>query len=448
MPDSALELHDVLRSLGTAPRLLDLQLKEFDKISPDTLFKPIIKIIAEINKAEAPQKPPNSEKYLEQWRLFLDRKKPDLEMQAIRYLCWEAEAVNNPEFFKYITSRPIRITSRVIKGLVMTLHSSWHKDMPEKPIVKYTATLVRDFSGSDRTIAKWKNGLAMLLEKNGAAYFARDVLLDMRKDFKTVAESWALNVNSAYMRYAAYNAFDQSIERVGSDIHITKYILDIVIGWKVWQTQPDGFRKIISRLILHRNINSAAEDLRVKILAHQMLGDPRLPANRNKWLDIDPAAKQKFIGWLARRDIVFFFDHVLKGNDRHGRREFWLRYVNSMVSSRPLLSDATAIQFRNNRDICFGKLTSSSNQAAFILDFGEVLAVEFSDVGMIYIYKRAEFERNISDIWVGWHISENSLKDQRLPDECKIRHRALENIVNVDWRDNAASVLASYGVRR
>lgn len=442
MPDSALELHDALRSLGTAPRLLDLQLKEFDKISPDTLFKPIIKIIDDINKAEAPQKPPNSEKYLEQWRLFLDRKIPDLEMQAVRYLCWEAEAVNNPEFFKYITSRPVRITSRVIKGLVMTLHSSWHKDMPEKPIVKYTATLVRDFSGSDRTIAKWKNGLAMLLEKNGAAYFARDVLLDMRRDFKTVAESWALNENSAYMRYAAYNAFDQSIERVGSDIHITKYILDIVIGWNVWQTQPDDFRKIISRLILHRNISSAAEELRVKILAHPMLGDPRLPAKRNNWLNIDPIACQKFIGWLAKRDIVFFFDHILGGRDPHGRRDFWLNYVNSdkLIASRPFLSENAAYQVRGtNRDIIFGRLSAGTNNAAFILHFGDIVAVEFSEVGKVYIYLRHEFEEQIEDIWTLSPIREHRFKCQDLPDDRMIRH--------VNWEYKVKSVLAKYGVR-
>jgi hypothetical protein len=204
---------------------------------------------------------------------------------------------------------------------------------------------------------------------------------------------------------------------------------------------------MVERLISHPNVQFIADILRGKILGHPLLGDPRLPANRNNWLGIDPDTKKQFIRWLSQRDIVFFFDHVLKGRDRHGRREFWLHYVERMVSSRPLLSEKTAFQFRNDNEINFGKLSSSANQAAFILDFGETVVIEFSDIGKIYIYKRVEFEKHVKDMWIDWHISENSLRDQFLPEDRKIVHRDISKIVNYDWREKARTTLAMEGIR-
>lgn len=436
-------LVEALNDMKIFTRHFDAQLQKINSVPYVDLFNHIINKIAEIDKPVTPQKPPNSEKYLQQWRQYLNKEIIEMDKQAIRYLCWESETVNDPEFYKYIHNHPVRITSGIIKALVATIHLNWHpSESPNRPIVKYTAKILREFTGKDRTIAKWYPAISMLLEKSGAAYFARDVLLTMRKDFKAVAELWALNENTAYMRYAAYNAFDQSLDKVGSNIDISKYILDILLGWNIWQTQPDGFRKIISRLILHPNINSVAEELRVKILAHPMLGDPRLPDNLHKWAGIDPAACQKFIGWLAKRDIVFFFDHILEGRDPHGRRDFWLNYVNStkLIASRPFLSENAAYQVHGmNREILFGRLSAGTNKAAFILHFGDIVAVEFSDVGKVYIYLRHEFENQIEDIWTPFPIREHRFKCQDLPDNRMIRH--------VNWEYKVKSVLAKYGVR-
>ncbi|HKZ41580.1 MAG TPA: EH signature domain-containing protein, partial [Candidatus Hodarchaeales archaeon] len=181
------------------------------------------------------------------------------------------------------------------------------------------------------------------------------------------------------------------------------------------------------------------------ILNHRLLGDPR--RYRSKWLGVDEIAVQRFISWLSKLDIVFFFDNVLQGRDRQGRRKFWLQYVEKMTSSRPFLSEMTARQFAHVRDVNFGKLTGGANQAAFILHFGEIVVVEFSDVGKIYIYKRNEFEKKIPDMWTMRHMIEYDLKDRRLPEERKIRHQPLNRIVNVDWREQTTSILAREGIR-
>jgi hypothetical protein len=440
-------IYDVLKGLELLPRHIDRISNEITNRQPKDIFKDIRETIESINKPVIPQKPPRSEHCLFQWKQFLKGKIDTLERNTVRYLCWEREAVEEPEFYKYIRKSIDRLSSREIKGLVTTIHLNWRNESHADAIVGFTLERLKRFGGRDRTIEKWKTGSEMLLGKSAAAVFARDVLLSSLRDIKSAAELWALNEESAFMRYAAVNAAEQAMGYFGQKSSITSYVLDHLLYWDGWKINAEGFRYIVKRLILHPRATSLAEDLRKKILTHSQLGDPRLPANRNKWIGIDAEARQKFIGWLARRDIVFFFDHVLKGRDVHGRREFWLRYVESMVSSRQLLSDYTAFEFRNNKDVSFGRLSSGSNKAAFVIDFGDVLAVEFSDVGCIYIYMKSEFERLRVDIWSSGPIREYQLKNQGIPDERRIIHRAIAKIVNVDWRNNAANVLARFGVR-
>lgn len=443
MPD----IFESLLELKLLPRQLEAFSNKITSISPEDNFKQIKKLIDKLDQPTTPQPPPRSEFYLNQWLQFTQGKIACLDRGALKYLCWEKDLLDDSRFCDYLMQNVNIASARVIKGLVRSIHLTWIKDTPLRKIVLYTIGQVKSFSGRDRTLAKWKSDTNMILGAGGPALFGKNVLVNSHVEPKEAAEQWALGEYSAFMRYAIENAADQCLAYIGRNQNYTSYVIEILLSWNGWESNRNGLDFIVGKLILHDNVNSISDKLSTTILGHNLLGDPRLPANRNKWLGIDTKAKQRFISWLSRQDIVFFFDHVLKGKDRHGRREFWLKYVNQMVSSRPLLSDTTALLFRNIRGVNFGKLKSSTNQAAFLLDFGEILAIEFSDVGKIYIYKKSEFVKRIQDFWTNYHISENTLKDQKLPDERKIRHQALENIVYIDWRDNAASVLAREGIR-
>ncbi len=448
MPDlDDVKIEDVLKDLRGITQTLERNLRSITSTPINDLFTKIKKTTADIAKPSTLPKPPPSERYLQLWRQFKQGQINELSKPALKYLCWESDVLEDPDFLRYLTVNSDQLSARAICGLVSSIHNNWKTDSPNKDIARFAAKQLTEFTGKNRTISKWKTDVAMLLGPVGAAHFANKILLASLIEPKIAAEQWALSENTGYMRYAVVNAVNQSLDMIGRKSNVTNYVLNTLLHWNGWHINAEGFRFMVNRLILHPNVHAIEDSLRLNILNHNMLGDPRLPANSGKWSGIDREARQKFIGWLAKRDIVFFFDHVLKGKDRHGRRDFWLRYVDRMVSSRPLLSNDTAAQFRNNRDVNFGKLTSSTNQAAFILDFGDVMAVEFSEVGKIFIYKRSEFEERIKDIWANWYFTEKILKNQKLPDERKIRHRALEDIVNVDWRDNAAYVLAKYGVR-
>ena len=163
---------------------------------------------------------------------------------------------------------------------------------------------------------------------------------------------------------------------------------------------------------------------------------------------MSPDAKLRFMGWLAERDIVFFFDHVLKRRDKHGRRSFWLKYVNSrlLIASRSFLSESAAYEIKNfnsdNEKINFGNLQHSGiNRAAFILHFGDIVAVEFSEVGKVYIYLIEEFEKRFKlDLWTSVPIAESTLKCQYLHRDRMIPHYS-------GWEYKVTNILSRYGVR-
>ena len=441
---------DELQGLARVSHYLDLDAKNYIANDPQVLFASILKTISDIDKPTTPQRPPRSEQYLEQWRQYLDGNVSVLDKQALKYLCWESEVIAHPEFCQILVKNKEALSARVIKGLVSTIHQSWQKNAHAEPVTYFTAAEIARYSGSDRTITKWKSDVNMLLGKNAAASFAKNVMLDSLLSMKSAAESWALNEHCKFMRYVAVNAFEQAMSLIEQNKEIEAYVLEVLLGWEGWRTNAQGFNHMICRLILAQEVSIYAEKLCTKILSHPLLGDPRLPANRVKWLSIDsvnPDAKKRFISWLSREDIKFFFDNVLEGRDPHGRRNFWLRYVGSIAASRPFISEATALPLRNNREISFGKLSAGSNKAAFVLNFGEIIAVEFSEVGAVYLYRKDEFNDRIPDMWTMAHIQENRFKDQGLPGNRKIRHNKVSKIVSADWRKKTTQVLAQYGIR-
>lgn len=438
---------DALEGLHQAPRHLDQASRDLLSIEPQVLFRNIIRTIGDIDKPATPQKPPRSEQYLEQWRQYVAGEIESLDKPALKYLCWESEVVQHSEFCRVLVKNAGTLSPRAIKGLVSTIHYNWHKTAHNDPVTYFTVKELFRYSGKDRTIAKWKEGFKILLENNAAASFAEKELVSDLYDIKIAADLWAINEDSAFMRFAVVNAFEQILGKIRITA-VKNYIFHKLLNWDGWRINIDGFRHMISKLILAPEATTYHDELRSKILNHPMLGDPRLPANRNKWLNMKEEAKKQFIAWLSKEDIQFFFDNILKGHDPHGRRDFWLKYVDSMLESRPFLSEATAFPLKSNRDINFGSLSGGQNKAAFVLDFGPLIAVEFSEIGYAYLYTRDEFTRYVPDLWTRVPVNESRLKNQGIPSERKIRHKAIAKIVYVDWRNDAASILSQHGIRK
>jgi hypothetical protein len=159
------------------------------------------------------------------------------------------------------------------------------------------------------------------------------------------------------------------------------------------------------------------------------------------------------IEWMSQFDIVFFFDHVLptRGEDPHGRKQFWLRYVKRVRQSHPLLywDDRIRLEtiLRAKREEAkeFGRI--DGHTSAFLLDFGKIVVVEFSAPGnACYVYHESDFKKIVADFWTRGTLTVTGLKKK----ESSIGKQSRfywNGVHRAGWQSDASQLLAFYGVR-
>ena len=170
----------------------------------------------------------------------------------------------------------------------------------------------------------------------------------------------------------------------------------------------------------------------------QRLGDPRLKSA--SWMGIEES-KDKVLQHLSKEDIIFFFKKVMT-YDVHGRANFWLKYAPSMSRSRPLLTDVdrsrlgAALARRGNTTRHFGRTTGQ--HSAFLLDFGNVLAIEFEGVGACYLYDAKTRDRYFRDFFTDTPFNDQKLK---MPNQALYRKNHQGN-----WEWVLGQALAQSGI--
>jgi len=119
-------------------------------------------------------------------------------------------------------------------------------------------------------------------------------------------------------------------------------------------------------------------------------GNPWLPSNEMRWGGVVPAAREMVSEWLKREFIEAFFTKLAQdGLGDRRRAEFWLRYTKSMDNIQFALG--TTALYSNDRDFValrkkmaglFTELrTSDSQNNAFVMTLGDLVAVEFGAIG-------------------------------------------------------------------
>jgi len=236
-------------------------------------------------------------------------------------------------------------------------------------------------------------------------------------------------------------------KQMDGGLPLTKFLTEHILRWKGWD---EGALKSEFSDCISSPPAGQYEDLRegLKRFGLDHFGDPRLPANQARWTGVRRQSQDEFLRGLSREDIVFFFEHVLpRGLDPHGRKDFWLKYVGRVRRSRPLLCSEDAFRLRSlerkgqQKIGHYGRMEGITS--AFLLDFGEVLIVEFSAVGnACYVYDRAGAETlGIgTNFWKPTPFSVFTLKHKRA---C-IGHMAHRLTV---WREKMSMLLAQYGIR-
>lgn len=379
--------------------------------------------------------------YIEMWNTIGAARASELPSRAIRYLSWETDIAIRPAF-QTVALTPERISARSLQGLVRSVHRRWDSTMNTSSVGNLTVALTT-YPRKNALIDKWKQNLGYVLNKEGPTRFATDVL-SKNTDWGKVSEEWGLEPDTEFGNEVLTQCVALSLTGRNNDA-FQNATIRFVLPSKHWRSK--SFKNSMHQMILACSHFSPqqADSLKDFILNDPRLLDPRLPANGPNWLGIGDAARDIVIQWLSAEDIQLFFDHVLTTrNDPHGRKPFWLRYKGKVKRSRPLLAALdesrwlanTATKGKRN----FGRMDYFCNTSAFLLDFGRVMVVEFSQVGnAVYVYEHRDIPDLNDAFWSQARFSLSTLKQ---------KDRCIERMTHTPhWQSKMRTLLAQFGIQ-
>jgi EH_Signature domain len=401
-------------------------------------------VVASLGLTTTARSPRVSDEYLQDWQRYLADPQQRLTLRALRYLCWEPEVAMASRFQDYLDQAAGELGARALQGLVRSYHARWSPTFASGAVARRVQQRLAKYRGMHRVLARWREHAAMLLGPQGHCLFA-DSLLAAQASIKTYCDEWAIEESSQYILEALRQAVRACQERLGHEAALQTYLLTTLLPWTGWPVQD--FHAVVGATILHPATarNPGLQEALIKVvLFDPRLGDPRLPRNAKNWLGVQEA-RQRFLQWLSRADINFFFEHVLpRGKDPHDRKAFWLRYVPRVLMSRPLLNRddegriRVTLQSLQEQIGHFGHIHGATS--AFLLDFGPLVVVEFSQAGnACYLYEKSSSDKVIADFWSPETFTVWGLKRRSFAVET-IAHRA-------GWQTTLAHFLAQYGIR-
>jgi len=213
---------------------------------------------------------------------------------------------------------------------------------------------------------------------------------------------------------------------------------------------PGSLHAAVGSLILSRSAERAEsfqQTLRSYVQSCPRLGDPRLRQCAPNWRDMDPDARLRFLSWLAKENILFFFNTILPRSDENRRRaDFWLRYHKQIKDFQVAISEQDLWKLKANKstaDLPLHSRVTQASTSAFLMKFqgqgNEFVVVEFSETGnAAYIYERAAFESKNVNLRTPYFQLNGHLKHDGRAD--RILHLG-------NWESPAGQKLAELGIR-
>lgn len=361
--------------------------------------------------------------------------------------CWVPEIVSEEAFRTLVIQREIPITLPSLRGLVYSYHANYSILHSNEQFCIILRDFIKIKAHANASIKRWQNSIDCIVGSDATAILA-----------KKASEKWIspeqqlleleLNPTTIFARKFA----QELVELVGEKFDgvnakdIPSILANVVCSPLVGR---EAFKSTLATIILSKHARESEEVQAMVmdfLLKNESIGDPRIhPEN---WAGIREDAKLKVIQWLSREDINFFFELLLRDrDDKHGRKSFWLKYVEKISRSRALVSKedlrhhAVRLREMKEKGRSYGELAGSNTSSAFVLDFGRIVVVEFSEVGnACYIYKKEAFSELLEEFW-SKDVPFRLLKNQDVVAERITRSMK-------DWQNSARQILSRFGVRR
>jgi len=334
-----------------------------------------------------------------------------LDGLQFRTLCCAEETALRPEFVGALAKHPEMLKrSRCLYGMVNSYFVEWRTAKNPSALEALLVSVLLGHGGTNPVVQKWLVSKALFSER-AAEFLAERVCLDPKGVDEVLREHYVgpLTKLGLCARASAARLSCECLRRMeGSrdnewSLRYLQWMTEKVLSDL---TFPDAFTDAVSSLILSdsaKRSESFQHALRSYIQNHKRLGDPRIRESSPNWRSIAPAAVQRYLSWLARDNIVFFFDTILPNNSVNRRRkDFWLRYHDRIKDFQVALSDADVWKVKAGRqstDILYYSRVVHPTTSAFLMKFegypggGPFLVIEFSEKGnAAYIYNLADFE--------------------------------------------------------
>jgi len=443
---------DLTESLGVLRTALNALKAELQRpaVSVESCFRNLSAVIKELGQTKPAKPVSNVTEYVNQWNEVVAGQRKTLELRAIRSLCWNPAIATAQSFQSFLSLTHHVPRAQSLQGMICSCHSRWSRELAASESVERIRDHLHQYSGRNQLLNKWKDSSNMILGPKAHELMAAE-LIKSPDGLKGFCDSWGLSIESSKLFHAAAEiASVHCLEQIDRVPRYREFLFTELIPWEGWE--PSMFKNVMTRVILFpkRDDVELTETITRLVRSDRRLGDPRHPQNHNNWISMDEASK-RLQEWLSAADITFFFETVLpKGKDPHGRKAFWLRYVGCRgLRSRPLLSNSDKFRLRDvlwkkKADVSdFGRLLDEDT-SAFILDFGPIMAIEFSVVGnACYLYEKQAAAEIVPDIWTALPFSKARLKRKsKIATSHPITHDQQNR-----WKSEMERILARYGVR-
>ena len=378
-----------------------------------------------------------------------------LDGLQFRALCSAEETALRPEFVAALAKHPEKLRrSRCLYGVVSSYFAEWRAMKDPRAVEGLLISVLARHDAKNPVVRKWLGSKALFSER-AAEFLSEQICSDQKAVDDVLREHYVgtLTKLGLSVRASAASSACEYLRRMESrrddewSLRFLQWITEKVLSDL---TLPDAFSEAVSSLILSDSAKRSERfqrALRSYIQNHKRLGDPRLRESARNWRAVAPAAAQRYLSWLARDSIVFFFNTILPNNSENQRRkDFWLRYHDRIKDFQVAVSEADVWKVKANQkstDLLYYSLVAHPTTSAFLMKFegygGHFLVIEFSETGnAAYIYKIADFESRRLTLRTPRFEVKNHLKFDKA-------HRIFHN---GDWEPKAAYKLSSeFGIR-
>jgi hypothetical protein len=425
------------------------------------LNKAVETLEAKSDKVSSPKPPLDAEEVWARWRaLAFDLTK--LDAREIRTLCVSPKTAMRARVISALGSNHDPLKRWInLNGFVQAYFGQWRTMENPEAVEKLIQEML---SGSrigrrSKILDLWRQSLFLFSPEA-----SRRVGKIIVKDHKSVKQSCAeyciepsSPLASAAHEYAASAAADELIHRdsrIGQELALKElqWISDHLLTPGL---SPDAYRQAMSKLIVSRmaeGMTSFQSALVSLVHADERLGDPRLAYCAPNWRKV-PEARERFLAWLAKETLQFFFDTLVPRNDTNRRRaEFWMEYAKKQGKIKDFqvaVSEEDRPKIRASRAKTIPSYSSitGGKTSAFLMIFEgygtEYVVIEFSETGnAAYIYPRKDFERGITIRSNSFHLTDDLKRVVAAEDRIWHRINTIER-----WETKARRQLAELGIR-